>query len=85
MAGRELVINARGTEIARHRLVGPGEMSLVDAHYGRAAKAPVRAIRPRTPAEIAFLSLGPVASAFLRAAAAAGTARLGGDRAGPRP
>jgi hypothetical protein len=81
VAGGELVINARGTEIARHRLVGPGEMSLVDAHYGRAAKAPVRAIRPRTPAEIAFLSLGPVAGAFLRAAAAAGTARLGGELA----
>jgi transposase len=79
VAGGELVINARGTEIARHRLVGPGEMSLVDAHYGGPAKAPVRAIRPRTPAEIAFLSLGPVAGAFLRAAAAAGTARLGGE------
>jgi transposase len=77
--GGELVIAARGTEIARHRLVGPGEMSLVDAHYGGPAKAPVRAIRPRTPAEIAFISLGPVAGAFLRAAAAAGTARLGGE------
>jgi hypothetical protein len=60
-------------------LVGPGELSLVDAHYGRAARAPVRAIRPRTPAEIAFLGLGPVAAAFLRAAAAAGTARLAGE------
>ncbi len=34
-------------------------MSLLDAHYGRAATAPVRAIRPRTPGEIAFLSPGP--------------------------
>jgi hypothetical protein len=38
---------------------------------------PVRAVRPRTPAEIAFLALGPVAEAFLRAAAAAGMTRLG--------
>jgi transposase len=78
VAGGELMISARGSEIARHRLVGPGEMSLTDAHYGRAAAAPVRAIRPRTPAEIAFLSLGPVAAAFLRAAAAAGTSWLAG-------
>src|SRR5450759_4854604 len=82
VAGGELLISAAGSEIARHRLVGPGEMSLVDAHYGRAAAAPVRAIRPRTPAEIAFLSLGPVAAAFLRAAAASGTARLGAELAG---
>jgi transposase len=74
VAGGELMISARGSEIARHRLVGPGEMSLTDAHYGRAAAAPVRAIRPRTPAEIAFLSLGPVA----------GGGQGGGRRAGPR-
>ena len=77
--GGELVVSAGGAEIARHRLVGPGEMSLLDAHYGRAAAAPVRAIRPRSPAEIAFLGLGPVAAAFLRAAAAGGTSRLAGE------
>lgn len=82
VAGGELLLSAAGTEIARHRLVDPGEMSLVDAHYGRAATAPVRAIRPRTPAEIAFISLGPVAGAFLRAAAAGGTSRLAGELAG---
>jgi transposase len=81
VAGGELMVSAAGSEIARHRLVGPGEMSLLDAHYGRAATPPVRAIRPRTPAEIAFLSLGPVAAAFLRAAAAAGTSRLAGELA----
>jgi hypothetical protein len=81
VAGGELVVRDRGTEIARHRLVGPGEMSLVDAHYGGHARIPARAIRPRTPAEIAFLALGPVAAAFLRAAAAAGTSRLGGELA----
>ena len=79
--GELLILSAAGSEIARHRLVAPGEMSLVDAHYGGPAKAPVRAIRPRTPAEIAFISLGPVAGAFLRAAAAAGTSRLGGELA----
>ncbi len=74
--GGELVITHRGGGIARHRLVGPGELSLDDAHYGRKAQPPVRAVRPRTPAEIAFLGLGPVAVAFLRGAAAGGTARL---------
>ncbi len=79
VAGGELLVSAAGDEIARHRLVGPGEMSLLDAHYGRAASAPVRAIRPRTSAEIAFIGLGPVAAAFLRAAAAGGTTRLAGE------
>jgi len=72
----ELVISVRGKEIARHRVVGPGEMSLNDAHYGRPPRHPVRAIRPRSPGEIAFCSLGSVAEAFLRAAAASGTPRL---------
>lgn len=75
-AGSELVVSDRGTEVARHRLVGPGETSLADAHYGGPAKVPVRAVRPRTPAELAFTGLGPVATAFLRAAAAAATPRL---------
>jgi transposase len=74
--GPELVIDHQGSEITRHRLVGPGEMSLVDAHYGGPARRPARAVRPRTPAELAFLGLGPVAEAFLRAAAAAGTTKL---------
>jgi hypothetical protein len=74
--GPELVIGHGGSEIARHRLVGPGGLSLVDAHYGGPARRPARAVRPRTPAELAFLDLGPVAEAFLRAAAAAGTTKL---------
>ena len=74
--GPELVIRHEDTEIARHRLVGPGEMSLLDEHYGRPARKPTRAVRPRTAAELAFLDLGPVAEAFLRAAAAAGTTKL---------
>ena len=81
VVGGEVILSGAGTEIARHRLVGPGELALLDAHYGGPPKAPVRAIRPRTPAEITFLSLGPVAAAFLRAAAASGTARLGHELA----
>jgi transposase len=76
LEGPELVIAHRGVEIARHRLVGPGELSLDDAHYGGPARKPSRALRPRTAAELAFCDLGPVAEAFLRAAAAAGTTRL---------
>ena len=76
VSGGELTIFVGTAEIARHRLVGPGELSLLDEHYGRPARAPLRAVRPKTAAELAFLALGPVAEAFLRAAAAAGTSRL---------
>ncbi len=54
-------------------------MSLDDAHYDRPAMKPARALRPRTDAEVAFCDLGPVAEAFLRAAAAAGTTKLSGE------
>lgn len=77
--GPELVIRHARTEVVRHPLVGPGEMSILDEHYGRPAQRPVRAVRPRTPAEIAFLALGPAAEAFLRAAAAAGVTKLSGE------
>lgn len=76
VGGPRLVITHRGTEIARHRLVGPGELSLDDAHYGGPARKPARALRPRTAAELAFCDLGPVAEAFLRAAAGAGVTKL---------
>jgi hypothetical protein len=74
--GPELVITHQDTELARHRLVAPGESSLDDAHYGGPARKPARALRPRTSAELAFLALGPVAEAFLRAAAGAGVTKL---------
>ena len=77
----ELVIAHGGLEVARHRLVGPGELSLADEHYGRAAQRPARAVRPRSAAELAFLGLGPLAEVFLRQAAAAGTSRLGAELA----
>ncbi len=72
----EVVIRQGAAEVARHALVGPGEVALRDEHYGGARPRPSRAVRPRTAAEVAFLGLGPIAEAFLRAAAAAGTARL---------
>lgn len=51
-------------------------MSIRDEHYDRPGRPPVRAVRPRTSAELAFLALGPVATAFLRAAAASGATKL---------
>lgn len=62
---------------AEHALVGPGETSIVDDHYGGPRPdRPRRAARPRTKAEKEFLSLGPVAEAFLTGAAAAGVTKL---------
>ena len=67
--------------VAAHPLVAPGEVSIVDDHYGGPRRAPARAVRPRTASERAFLQLGPVAEDFLRAAAATGVNRLPGELA----
>ena len=65
---------------AEHRLVAPGETSILDEHYHRPRPdTPRRAARPRTPAEREFLALGPVAEAFLTGAAAAGVTKLPGE------
>ena len=77
----EIVITYEGAEVARHLAVAPGEASIRDEHYGGARSRPVRAVRPRSASERAFLSLGPAAERFLRAAAAAGTARLASELA----
>jgi transposase len=77
----EIVITRAGTEVARHLAVAPGEASIQDAHYGGARSRPARAVRPRSAAERAFCALGDPAEQFLRAAAAAGTARLGSELA----
>ena len=63
--------------VAVHPLVAPGEVSVVDDHYGGPRRQQTRAIRPRSGTEHAFLGLGDVAETFLRAAAAAGTTKLG--------
>jgi hypothetical protein len=66
-----------GEVLAEHRLVAPGETSIVDDHYGSARPdRPSRAPRGRTQTEKNFLALGPVAEAFLVGAAAAGVSKL---------
>jgi transposase len=79
--GGAVVICYRGVEKARHPVRAPGEVSLLDEHYGSPAKKPIRAFRPRSKDEIAFLGLGPVAERFLRSAAAEGTPRLASELA----
>lgn len=83
VVGDELAVvgttSAGLAEIARHRLSTPGRPQILDAHYpdhpdGRSVHQP----RPRaqTPAEEAFLALGPGAHRWLIEAAAAGTSRV---------
>lgn len=68
-----------GAVIAEHAVVAPGEASVLDDHYGGERPTPRRAVRPKTAAEIAFCSLGPVAETFIKAAAASGATTLAGD------
>ena len=68
-----------GEIIARHDFVAPGEMAICDDHYGGARPYPARAVRAKTPAEKAFVALGPVAEAFIKGAAARGVTTLAGD------
>jgi transposase len=71
-----------GEVIAEHRLVAPGEVSILDEHFGGPRpSAPQRAVRPKTAAEKAFCALGPTAEAFITGAAAAGHTRLGPELA----
>lgn len=72
----EVVIGLNGDTITRHPLMAPGEVSIYDEHYQNKSRLPARAVRVRTGSERAFMALGPVAEAFLRSAAAAGTSRL---------
>lgn len=80
---RVLIMDTGTGEVhAEHPLVAPGEASVRDEHYGGARPAaPVRAIRPRSAAEVAFCSLGPAAEAFIAGAASAGHTRLGPELA----
>jgi len=71
-----VVIRHAGQEVIRHAPVAPGEVAWGDL-AGATGRAPTRGIRPRSASEVAFLGLGPVGEGFLRAAAAAGTQRLG--------
>lgn len=69
-----VVVRFQDAEVARHGIVAPGEVAL--GRFADGARRPARGVRPRTAVEVAFLGLGAVAEAFLRAAAAAGTLRL---------
>ena len=75
----QIVIRHQGQEVARHTLVAPGGVAIVDEHYGGPRPNLARAPRPRTSAERAFCALGPQAERFLVAAAAAGTPRLASE------
>jgi hypothetical protein len=81
VVGDEIQVQHRGELVAVHPVVAPGECSIVDDHYGGPRRAPARAVRPRSGPERAFLGLGPAAESFLRAAAAAGTSKLGTELA----
>ena len=85
LVGRDVFVIASNDEVAiehgdevvaRHPLVAPGEVSIIDEHYGGPRRGPSRAVRPRSGTERAFLALGPAAEAFLRQAAAAGVTKL---------
>jgi len=79
VADSEVQVVVLGAVVATHRLVAPGEASVNDDHYGGPRPAPERPVRPKTPAEKAFCALGPVAEAFIKAAAASGITSLAGD------
>jgi transposase len=68
-----------GEIIATHDLVSPGETAICDDHYGGPRPVPARAVRAKTPAEKAFVALGPVAEEFIKGAAAQGVTTLAGD------
>ena len=77
-SGITILIPDTGEVLAEHSLVAPGEVSVQDAHYGKPRpNSPARKVTPRTPAELSFCGLGPVAEQWLRSAAASGNTRLG--------
>ena len=78
-ADGEVLVERDGEVVARHPLVAPGEVSIIDEHYGGPRRGPSRATRPRSASERAFLALGEIAERFLRDAAAAGTNKLASE------
>ena len=66
-----------GEVVADHPVVAPGEVSILDEHYGSSRPdKPTRAPRAKTATEKRFLAFGEVAEAFLLGAAAAGVSKL---------
>jgi hypothetical protein len=80
VAGEQLIVTAAvddaATEIARHRLVGRGEASIVDAHYPPRRQHPERTPKATNRHERAFLDLGDGAQRWLIEAAAAGARQI---------
>ena len=81
VATDEVVIVAgegsQACEVARHRLVGPGQASIDDAHYRSRPADPLhRKPKAKTSSEAAFLELGEGARLYLVEAAAAGARRI---------
>lgn len=79
--GEVIIVSGEGsgaTEVARHRLVGPGQTSLCDEHYTHAPSEhlPTRTPRPRSRAERDFVALGEGAVLYLSEAAATGAGRI---------
>jgi hypothetical protein len=69
-----------GEVVAEHALVAPGEVSILDEHYGSSRPdKPRRAPRAKTATEKRFLALGQVAEQFLMGAAAAGVSKLASE------
>jgi hypothetical protein len=80
-AGEVIIISGEGSrasEVARHRLVGPGQASIKDEHYTRHRERDplVRTPRPTSRAEREFLALGEGAGLYLTEAAAIGSRRI---------
>jgi len=64
-------------EVARHRQSTPGQPQILDEHYPpRPAGSLDRRPKPQSPAEQAFLAIGPGAGRWLIEAAAVGTVRI---------
>lgn len=80
--GDEVVIAHRSQhgvgEVARHQIAAPGNPQLDLAHYPERSTSRIldHTPQPRTPAEAAFLQLGPGAASWLVRAAAAGTSKV---------
>jgi hypothetical protein len=80
-AGEVIIVSGEGSgavEVARHRLVGPGEASIADEHYpNKEGPDPLRRTPKATnPSEAAFLALGEGAKLYLVEAASAGVRRI---------
>lgn len=82
MDGEEVVIAHKGEtgvrEVARHVASTPGNPQLDLSHYPERSTSRIldHTPQPRTPADAAFLQLGPGAATWLVRAAAAGTGKV---------